>query len=62
MITFLLSFDAVDQIDKDGRGPSIWDEFSKIPGSTSDGTDTSITVDNYVKWAEDIELMKSYGE
>lgn len=49
------------QIDQDGRAPSIWDTFSRLPNKTLDGTDTTVTTDTYVQWRGDIELMKSYG-
>ncbi|KAH8082758.1 glycoside hydrolase superfamily [Filobasidium floriforme] len=48
-------------IDQDGRAPSIWDTFSRLPNKTLDGTDTTVTTDTYVQWRGDIELMKSYG-
>ena len=30
--------------DKDGKGPSIWDEFSEIPGKTYKNTNGKIAV------------------
>lgn len=47
--------------DKDGRGPSIWDVFSKVPGKIKDGTNGDVATDSYKLWKEDIALLKSYG-
>ncbi|KAG6855839.1 Beta-glucosidase 1B [Tephrocybe sp. NHM501043] len=44
-----------------GRGPSIWDSFSRIPGKTQDGRDGDIATDSYRLWKEDIELLAQYG-
>lgn len=47
--------------DKDGRGPSIWDTFSKIPGKIADGSSGDVATDSYRLWKEDVQLLKSYG-
>ena len=47
--------------DKDGREPSIWDTFSKIPGKIADGSNGDVATDSYRLWKEDIQLLKSYG-
>ncbi|KAG8851643.1 Beta-glucosidase 1B [Tulasnella sp. 330] len=44
-----------------GRGPSIWDEFSRTPGKTLDGRSGDVATDSYRLWKEDIALMKEYG-
>ncbi|KAH9939868.1 beta-glucosidase 1A [Amylocystis lapponica] len=44
-----------------GRGRSIWDTFSKIPGKIVDGSDGAIATDSYRRWREDVALLKSYG-
>ncbi|XP_048330489.2 beta-glucosidase 44 [Ziziphus jujuba] len=43
---------------EDGRGPSIWDEFVKIPGIVADNATGDVTVDEYHRYKEDIDLMK----
>ncbi|KAL6823927.1 glycoside hydrolase family 1 protein [Trichoderma camerunense] len=48
-------------IDKDGRGPSIWDTFCAIPGKIADGTSGVTACDSYNRTAEDIALLKSLG-
>ena len=33
--------------DEDGKGPSIWDEFVKVPGTTYKNTNGDVAVDHY---------------
>ncbi|MGW2988916.1 GH1 family beta-glucosidase [Streptomyces goshikiensis] len=48
-------------VEEDGRAPSIWDTFSRTPG-TIDGGDTGDTAcDHYHRWREDIALMRGLG-
>ena len=42
---------------EDGKGPSIWDTFSKIPGKTFHGTNGDVAVDHYHRYKEDVDLM-----
>ncbi|XP_059641877.1 beta-glucosidase 44-like isoform X2 [Cornus florida] len=42
---------------KDGRGPSIWDAFIKIPGIIEDNSTADVAVDQYHRYQEDIDLM-----
>ncbi|KAL3419391.1 beta-glucosidase a [Phlyctema vagabunda] len=45
----------------DGRGPSIWDTFCKIPGKIADASSGDVACDSYNRTAEDIELLKVTG-
>ncbi len=45
----------------DGKGPSIWDTFSKIPGKTFEGTNGDVAVDHYNRYQEDVQLMARMG-
>ena len=45
----------------DGRGPSIWDSFAATPGNVVDGTDGSVACDHYVRWPEDLDLVRDGG-
>ncbi len=45
----------------DGKGVSIWDEYSKVPGNTFKDTTGAVAIDFYHRFAEDIELMKEQG-
>lgn len=47
--------------DIDGKGPSIWDSFVKIPGKTYMGTNGDIAVDHYHRYQEDVALMAEMG-
>jgi beta-glucosidase len=46
---------------EDGRGPSIWDTFSKTPGKTVNGATGDVADDHYHRYKEDVQLMKSLG-
>ena len=43
--------------DEDGKGPSIWDTFSRLPGKVSDGSNADVACDHYVRWQEDVKIM-----
>jgi beta-glucosidase len=45
----------------DGRGPSIWDTFSRIPGAIANGNNGDIACDHYHRYNEDLDLMKWLG-
>lgn len=47
--------------DEDGKGPSVWDEFVRIPGKTFKATNGDLAVDHYHRYHEDIALMKEQG-
>lgn len=46
---------------EDGKGSSIWDTFSKIPGKTYKGTNGNVAVDHYHRYKEDVKLMAEMG-
>lgn len=46
---------------EDGKGPSIWDVFSRIPGATQRGETPDMGCDSYHHLADDIRLMKNLG-
>ena len=45
----------------DGKGPSIWDVFCKIPGKIKNNQNGDIAVDHYHRFKEDVQLLKSQG-
>ncbi|CAM1505347.1 Fc.00g109840.m01.CDS01 [Cosmosporella sp. VM-42] len=55
------SYQIEGAIDKDGRGPSIWDTFCAKPGKIADGTSGIVACDSYNRTGEDIALLKSLG-
>lgn len=48
-------------ITEDGRGPSIWDQFSDTPGKVYQGHTGEVAIDHYHRYLDDIALMKSLG-
>jgi beta-glucosidase len=46
---------------EDGRGESVWDTFSRIPGNTTDGDTGEVAADHYHRYAEDLDLMRDLG-
>ena len=45
----------------DGRGLSIWDAFSYIPGNIRNNDTPEIACSSYKKWQDDIKLLKDLG-
>lgn len=46
---------------EDGRGPSIWDTFTRLPNKIADGKNGDIATDQYHRYEEDINLMQQIG-
>ena len=46
---------------EDGRGVSIWDTFSRTPGTIQDGSSGDVACDHYHRFPEDIVLMRELG-
>ncbi|KAG9448973.1 hypothetical protein H6P81_008938 [Aristolochia fimbriata] len=42
---------------KEGRGPSIWDVFVKKPGAIANNGTAEVTVDEYHRYKEDVDIM-----
>jgi beta-glucosidase len=55
------SYQIEGAVDEDGRGPSIWDTFSHTPGRVANDDTGDIACDHYHRWAEDVDLIASYG-
>ena len=47
--------------DVDGKGPSVWDLFTKQPGRTFQGSNGDVAVDHYHRFEEDVALMAEMG-
>jgi beta-glucosidase len=45
----------------DGRTPSIWDTYCRIPGAIDNGDTGDVACDHYHRWRTDIELMRALG-
>jgi beta-glucosidase len=46
---------------EDGRGPTIWDTFSHLPGAVANGDTGDVSTDYYHRYKQDIALMKDLG-
>jgi beta-glucosidase len=46
---------------EDGKGPSIWDEFCRVPGVIADGSSGDVACDHYHRWSEDLDLVAGLG-
>jgi beta-glucosidase len=47
--------------DADGKGPSIWDTFSRNPANIKDGSNGDVACDHYNRYREDVALIASLG-
>lgn len=45
----------------DGKGLSVWDNFTKIEGKTFKGTNGDVAIDHYHRYKEDVQLMADMG-
>ena len=48
-------------VNADGRGESIWDRFSSIPGKVANGDTGAVACDSYHRYREDVHLMRELG-
>ena len=46
---------------EDGKGPSIWDVFTKEEGHIIDGSSGDVACDSYHKYKEDVQLLATLG-
>jgi len=49
-------------VKEDGRGPSIWDNFSHIHGNIAHDENGDVACDHYHRMQEDVDMMKELGE
>lgn len=47
--------------DADGKGPSVWDEFCRLPGRVRGGDTGDVAADHVNRFAGDVAIMKSIG-
>ncbi|HEV7743338.1 MAG TPA: GH1 family beta-glucosidase [Pseudolysinimonas sp.] len=48
-------------LEADGRGPSVWDSFARVPGAIEGGGDAAIATDSYRRWRDDVALIGDLG-
>ncbi|WP_036517339.1 glycoside hydrolase family 1 protein [Nocardioides sp. J54] len=46
---------------EDGRTPSIWDTFSRVPGAVRNGDTGDVACDHYHRMPEDVALVRDLG-
>ncbi len=55
------SYQIEGAVNEDGRGPSIWDTFSRSPGRVYAGHTGDVACDHYHRYVEDVALMADLG-
>ena len=55
------SYQIEGAIHSGGRGESIWDRFSSLPGKIADGSSGEMACDHYHNWEEDLGLIQEMG-
>jgi beta-glucosidase len=55
------SYQIEGAVNEDGRGESIWDRFTSIPGNIIDGSSGAVACDHYHRYPQDIALMREIG-
>ncbi|KMM45708.1 beta-glucosidase [Cellulomonas sp. A375-1] len=55
------SYQIEGAVDVDGRGPSIWDTFSRTPGKVLDGDTGDVAADHYHRVPQDVAMMGDLG-
>jgi beta-glucosidase len=59
--TFAASYQVEGAHDKDGRGPSVWDDMCRVPGQIADGSSGDDACNSYYMTDVDVPLLKSLG-
>ena len=59
--TATASYQIEGACEADGRGPSIWDAFTRRPGAIADGRTGDLATDHYRRFREDVAIMADLG-
>ncbi|OMO73421.1 Glycoside hydrolase, family 1 [Corchorus olitorius] len=59
--TAVSAYQVEGMANKDGRGPSIWDAFVKIPGNIANNDTADVSVDQYHHYKEDVDIMAKFN-
>jgi beta-glucosidase len=59
--TATASYQIEGAVNAEGRGPSIWDTYSRQPGAVWNGDTGDIACDHFHRMDEDLDLMKELG-
>ena len=55
------SYQIEGAVNEDGKGQSIWDVFTHVPGTVKDRSNGDVAIDHYHRFREDIRLMAKMG-
>ena len=55
------SFQIEGAAEDDGKGPSIWDDFCRVPGAIADGSDGRVACDHVRRLQGDLDLIAELG-
>jgi beta-glucosidase len=55
------SYQIEGAVAEDGRTPSIWDTFCRVPGAVHDADNGDVACDHYHRMPQDVALIKSLG-
>ncbi|CAA9226979.1 MAG: GH1 / GH5_19 [uncultured Blastococcus sp.] len=55
------SFQIEGSATRDGRGPSIWDDFCRVPEAVAGGDTGEVACDSYLRWGDDLALLRRMG-
>ena len=45
----------------DGKGPSIWDTFCRVPGAIAGGSSGDVACEHYHRWPADLDIVQNLG-
>lgn len=46
---------------QEGKGPSIWDTFTRVPGVVADATNGDVAIDHYNRLEQDLDVLAELG-
>lgn len=55
------SYQVEGQVQADGRGATVWDEFCATPGRVHGGESGATACEHYIRYAADVQLMRTLG-
>ncbi len=55
------SYQIEGAVNEDGKGPSVWDTFTHVPGNSANGDTGDVACDHYHRWADDVDRLSAYG-
>ncbi|MET0417371.1 MAG: family 1 glycosylhydrolase, partial [Actinoplanes sp.] len=55
------SYQIEGAVAEDGRTPSIWDTFCRVPGAVHEADNGDVACDHYHRMPQDVALIKSLG-